>query len=118
MRDELVNHTRDAMLAQLFAKGERALPDTEFLKQLLSRVEREQRRRQIYVTIALVFVLGLLALLAPWISESAANLVALGNQAANAIGSAVQSPIAWIIGAALVFAFAPLIYVSRWWQID
>ena len=61
--------------------------------------------------------LGVLAIVAtPWVTQMFFLLVDLLAAATNGIETVLASPIAWLAGGALAFAFLPVVYLWRTWQ--
>lgn len=111
MRDE-----QDALLTRLFAEQDQSLPAADFLVQLVARLEREHRKQRGYSIAAAIAILVLGAAIAPWFAQVTSVFVELTVAATGAIGSMLSSPIAWLVGSALVFAFLPVVYVWRTWR--
>jgi Fe2+ transport system protein B len=111
MRDE-----QDAVLTRLFAEHEKSLPAAEFLMQLVARLEREHRRQRAFSFVTAVAILVLVAAATPWIAQVTAVFAEFAAAATEIFGLVVASPIAWLVGGALAFAFLPVVYVWRTWH--
>jgi len=111
MRDE-----QDVFLTRLFSEQDQVLPNVDFLKQLVGRMEREQRKQRAYSIVVVFAILVLGAIAAPWVAQMTSILVDLLAAATNAIEAVFASPIAWLAGGALAFAFLPVVYLWRTWQ--
>jgi len=111
MRDE-----QDALLTRLFAEQERSLPEAGFLRQFVTRLEREYRKQRTYSIVAAIAILALGVAIAPWVAQVSSVVLELTAAATDAIGAVLASPIAWLVGGALAFAFLPVVYVWRTWR--
>lgn len=92
----------DDTLTRLFAETRQTPPADDFLASLISRMERERRRRAIGLAMSATVVAALAIVLTPYVA--AGSLAAASHLGAwlPAIGNALASPIAWLC--ALVIA--------------
>jgi hypothetical protein len=111
MRNEL--DTRDPLIARLFASQENEVGSSEFLEQLRSRLEREQRNHRLLVLGSIV-ALCVLTMLVAFVFMQPISIVGnLLTSSLDAIGIALQSPLVWVVGSALAVAALPIVYVWR-----
>jgi sterol desaturase/sphingolipid hydroxylase (fatty acid hydroxylase superfamily) len=113
MSDEPMRNNQDPFLARLFAEQDRSLRADDFMAAFLMRLEQEQRRQRVYSTLAIVAILTVAAFVAPWIAQATPIFINLVAECSGAWGSFLQSPLTWLVGGALAFAFLPVIYVWR-----
>jgi len=114
--DKFGRDEQDRLLMRLFAEQAQSLPATGFMVQLVTRLEREQQRRRAYSAVAIVAMLVVGVLTAPWVTQVLVVLENLAVAATGALGSALLSPIAWVACGAVLFALLPVFYVWRPWR--
>lgn len=85
-QDEITNTEFDTELTRLFAEKNEPLADRQFTQQLLVRLNREYRMRQIRSGIAVAFVLVLAAVVAPWVVKLTAELLSLSSDVSKLPG--------------------------------
>jgi len=112
-----MNDYRDPLLAQLFADQGRPAHDSDFMAQVINRLERDGRNRRIYRISMIIAAAILTALLAPWIALVAA--AAIGSVAAGVAEarSSLNFPMAWLVVCSALATLLPVIYLGttrRW----
>lgn len=92
----------DDTLTRLFAETRQAPPADDFLASLISRMERERRRRAIGLAMSATVAAALAIVSTPYVAEG--SLAAASHLGAwlPAIGNALASPIAWLFALVLV----------------
>jgi hypothetical protein len=113
MSDKTMRDDHDPFLTQLFAEQDQSLPVADFMARLVVQVELEQRKQRAYSIIAVVAILAIATLIAPWIAQAMEVLAAVVTECLTAVAPFFQSPLTWLVCGALVFALLPVIYTWR-----
>jgi hypothetical protein len=108
---------RDPLLTRLFAEQSQPAQESDFMAQLLHRLERDRRNRRSYRIGTIIAGVIVAALLAPWLARVVA--MAIGSVAAGifAMDSLLNFPMAWLVACSLVASVLPVIYlgITRRW---
>jgi hypothetical protein len=108
---------RDPLLTRLFAEQGHPEHESDFIAQVINRLERDWRNRRRYRMGAIIAGVIVAALLAPWIAQVAA--LAIGSVATGIIATRalLNFPMAWLVICSMVASFLPVMYLGmtrRW----
>jgi hypothetical protein len=108
MRDD-----QDPTIRRLFAEQDLSLAPDDFMLKLGKRIDRLQRARRAYRTLAMVACLLLSTLSAPWIAQITSTLIELAGAGVSTIGPRLYVPLTWLLVGATVAGCSPIIYLWR-----
>lgn len=103
-QDEMTNDEFDSQLSRLFAEKNEPLRSDEFMEQVLSRLEREQRLQWIRRGLLMLAIMLLAGIIAPWVVQVTMRLFITAGQVAQLPGVDITiSVVTMLIGAASFF---------------